>query len=275
MIRPVFAALILWTFVGAFRSDLPSKIVEDFRNPLSFPFAGSLASALEAIMLVGAGIAPFSLIIRFWRSQGIERQQIKWPLFSALIGIITFALFSLASFLLPENTIDAANLEDSALGKGVLFLESLYLMSFPITVGIAILQHRLYDIDIMIRKTLQYTLTTAILALLYFGTVIGTQSLRFTITGQQSQVAFVFSTLAIAALFNPLRIQVQRFVDRRFYRTRYDTQQTLETFAASARDEVELEPLSRSLLSAVKKTIKPKRASLWLFDRESERSDAS
>jgi hypothetical protein len=270
----VFAALILWTILGAFKTDLSSTVIDHYQNPLALPFANSLTSVLEVIMLVGAGIAPFSLILRFLRSRGIERQQIKWPLFSALLGMITFALFFLASSLLPGYALDLTNIGDSALGQLVLFLESLYVTSFPIMIGIAILEHRLYDIDIIIRKTLQYAFITAILGLVYFGMVVATQSLIRAITGQQSQLAVVFSTLAIAALFNPLRIRVQRFIERRFYRTRYDAQQTMAAFADSAREEVELESLSNSLLAAVNKTIKPRQVSLWLIGEKSQHSDA-
>ncbi len=132
--------------------------------------------------------------------------------------------------------------------------------------GIAILRHRLFDIDIIIRRTLQYSVLSGVLALLYLGGVTLIQTLFF--SGQSSRVAVVVSTLVIAALFNPLRLRIQEVIDRRFYRTKYDAERVLARFAATARDEVEIDKLTQALLDAVQETMQPEKVSLWLRERE-------
>ena len=146
-------------------------------------------------------------------------------------------------------------------------LQQAALVSFaaiPIAVGFAVLKYRLYDIDLLINRALVYASLSAMLALIYIGSVVGMQATFRAITGQESTLAVVVSTLAIAALFSSLRRQVQTFVDRRFYRTRYDARKTLEAFSARLRDESDLEALNNGLVGVVRETLQPAHVSLWL-----------
>jgi hypothetical protein len=142
----------------------------------------------------------------------------------------------------------------------------LSITSVPIAIGFAVLKYRLYDIDVVINRTLVYGSLTAALAAVYFGGVTATQAIfrAFTAQEQQPQIAIVVSTLIIAALFNPLRRRIQSFIDRRFYRRKYDARKTLEAFSARLRDETDLEALNSDLVRAVRETMQPARVSLWL-----------
>jgi hypothetical protein len=145
----------------------------------------------------------------------------------------------------------------------------------PVAMGFAVLKYRLYDIDLLINRTLVYGALTATLVALYVGSIVVLQGLLGALIGQESQLAIVASTLAVAALFNPLRHRIQSFIDRSFYRRRYDARKTLESFSSTLRDETDLEALSDDLVGVVKETMQPAHASLWLrSDSNSEGEQA-
>ena len=194
-----------------------------------------------------------SLILRFYRSRGEERLQLKWFTYAATVGFLTIML---------GNVFAPAVLE----GQLGLLIWTLVPLSLPVAVAIAILKYRLYDIDRLINQTLVYGLLTAVLVLVYVGSVFSLQYFFRALTGGISQLAVVASTLAIAALFSPLRRGIQRFIDRRFYRDRYDARKTLEAFGARLRDETDLEALSGELLAVVRDTVAPAHATVWLRD---------
>ena len=190
-----------------------------------------------------------SLVVRFRRSVGEERQQLKWFTYAAAFIPVWFVLNSPIERAFP-SLFDV--------------LDALVIAGVPIAAGIAILRYRLYDIDRIINRTLVYASLTAMLAALYLGGVVVLQYALRWLTGGETQLAVVASTLAIAALFNTLRRRVQAFVDRRFYRRKYDAAKTLEIFNAKLRDETNLDALSGDLVGVVRETVQPAHVSLWL-----------
>jgi hypothetical protein len=222
--------------------------------------SGVIALVFAALILGLVGLQ----VYRYWRVSILrERQQTKWVVFGLVMALGGFALFLIIGnlFLLPNlpNSLVAGALIPTTVTDGLLLF-------IPISIAIAILRSRLYDIDVVINRTLVYGTLTALLALLYFGLVIGLGSLVRLFTGQvsQSPVVIVASTLAIAALFQPLRHRLQKIVDRRFYRSKYDAAKTLEAFSATLRNEVDLGQLREHLLNVVQETMQPAHVSLWL-----------
>jgi hypothetical protein len=206
-----------------------------------------VATALFASVFLSA----LSLVVRYRRASGVERQQLRWLAGAAvLVGV-----YIVGGLLGLERLAGEAlwNLFNAATNS------SLY-----VAVGIAILKYRLYEIDIIINRTLVYGSLTMALALIYAGCVVGLQALFRTLSGQQSTLAVVASTLVIAALFNPLRRRVQKFVDRRFYRSKYDARKTLQAFSAKLSEETDLEALGGELVEAVRETMQPAHISIWL-----------
>jgi hypothetical protein len=198
--------------------------------------------------------APAFVLVRFWRARGEERQQLKWFAYAAGFWISVAGLRTLNDYVLRDPVID--NATNVLFGVGV--------VSVPVAVGVAILRYRLYDIDIIINRTLVYGALTATLVALYFGGIVLLQRVFVVLTGQKSTLAVVASTLLIAALFNPLRRRIQGFIDRRFYRRKYDARKTLEAFSAKLRDETNLEALNNELVRVVRDTMQPAHVSLWL-----------
>ena len=217
------------------------------------PFFVGLGAFLSIVMSMF--LAVVSIIIRYRSSGQQVRLQLRWFFW----GTLLYTCFDFAPLLFIGET-------QTPTGFALL----LYLTSYSsilfvyIAVGVAILRYRLYDIDIIIRRTLQYSLLTALLTLVYFGSVVLLQSLVENLTGQQSPLVIVLSTLAIAALFNPLHKLVQNFIDRRFYRKKYNAEQALSRFADAARDEVELDILTTKLVNLIDESLQPEEINLWL-----------
>jgi cytochrome b subunit of formate dehydrogenase len=209
---------------------------------------------LTALFGVGLVGAVASVVVRFRRSRGVERQQMKWFLYAVAL-LLAFPLEG----LLPDIV------------DNVLF--GLTLIAIPTAVGIAVLRYRLYDIDLLINRTLVYGSLTAMLVLAYVGGIVLFQGFFRALTGQGSQLAIVASTLAIAALFTPLRRHIQSFIDRRFYRRKYDAAKTLEAFSAKLRDETDLEALNNELVGVVIETMQPAHVSLWLRPDTASKKD--
>jgi hypothetical protein len=227
------------------------------RNPFGLegaPWVGVVWPGVIALLPLCILASALSLVLRFRRSRGEERQQIKWIAFAASLVGLLFLSGIVTSFVPWFGYLEGV-------------LETVVALSYagiPIAVGLAVLRYRLYDIDVLINRTLVYGSLTAILALVYVGGVVGLQSVFRVLTGQESTLAVVASTLAIAALFNPLRRRVQVFVDRRFYRRKYDARKALDAFSTKLREETDLEALDSELVGVVRDTVQPVHASLWL-----------
>jgi len=224
-------------------------------------FPGSSLDLLGGTLFIGFLI---SLVVaqayRYrWVSDPAQRQQTKWVVFGVAVALVGFAtLLAFANFVLsPETMGPLAEMAAETFVYGFIVL-------IPLSIGVAILRSGLYEIDIIINSTLVYGSLTVLLIAMYFGGIVLLQSAFVALTGQQSTLAVVASTLLIAALFNPLRRRIQSFIDRRFYRNKYDARKTLEAFSASLRNETDLNALSDDLVGVVRETMQPAHVSLWL-----------
>jgi hypothetical protein len=225
-----------------------------------------LLFALPLMLLAGLG-AVISLLVRFRRARGDERQQIKWFASAAALTFVWILVSEVFEELISiEGGVPEAILAFTSASA------SLVIPSIPIATGIAILRYRLYDIDILINRTLVYGSLTAMLVSLYFVGIVVLQRVFVLLTGEQSTLAVVASTLSIAALFNPLRRRIQSFIDRRFYRRKYDARKTLEAFSATLRSETDLDRLGEHLAGVVGETMRPAHVSLWLRPSEGTRN---
>jgi hypothetical protein len=213
-------------------------------------------------ILVLWGSFPVAQLYRYARvSDAYQRQQTKWVVFGvamAVAGVLTTIFTVGAAVDLPPERVGPKMLS--------MLLMDAFMLFIPLSIGVAVLRARLFDIDVVINRTLVYGSLTAMLVLVYVGGVATTEAIFRALTGQeqQPQLAIVISTLVIAALFNPLRRRNQSFIDRRFYRKKYDARKTLESFSARLRDETDLEALNDDLVRVVTETMQPAHVSLWL-----------
>ena len=208
-----------------------------------------------SVMLLGL-VAAASVVVGRRGARGVERQQIKWLLYAGAIFFVGPTFQITVSYVLRVEgswSLWVGNILGVVSGLGV-----------PVAIGFAILRYRLYDIDRIINRTLVYGSLTATLVALYFGGIVLSQRVFVLLIGQQSALAVVASTLLIAALFTPLRRRIQSFIDRSFYRRKYDARKTLEAFASKLRDETDLEALNNELVGVVRETMQPAHVSLWL-----------
>jgi len=233
--------------------------IGDSNVPNPFAVQGSLGEVLAALqeafplVIVAALVALVSVVVRFRRSRGIEREQMKWVLYAAaLVGVGLVAQLPISIVMPPDAAANASNAVATSAFACV-----------PVAIGIAILRYRLYDIDVLIRRTLVYGATSGAIALAFFGGIVVLQAVLRPVTSG-SELAVAISTLASFALFQPVRGHIQRAVDRRFYRAKYDAEHTVDAFAARLRDDVDLDSLQVELLDAVTETLQPAHASVWI-----------
>jgi hypothetical protein len=246
--------------------------LEGVRNPFGLKGAPWLADAEIVLLLLFVACilaSAVSLILRYRHSGGEVREQIKWiALAGSVVGLL---LSTVLSLIIVSEVMRGIGGSTPLWLQGLLFVMVLSFAGVPVAIGFAVLKYRLYDIDLLINRTLVYGSLTVSLAVVYFGGVTVTQAIFRALTGQeeQPQLAVVVSTLVIAALFNPLRRRIQSFIDRRFYRRRYDAAKTLEAFSAKLRDETDLDQLGDELVAVVSESMQPAHVSLWL--REPDR----
>jgi len=266
--RPIARAVAWWTLITALTTALAAGPLDDFfglgiDNPAAAPapigtLFAAIAEPLRAGGLVWFAVAAVSLLLRFRRSHGVERQQIKWI---ALAAVLTVVGISATIVLLNSAGSDGSGANEWLLP---LFIAgTLSPVMLPIAIGIAVLRYRLYDIDLVINRTMVYGALTILLGLVYVGSVVALGGLLRPVTGSHD-LAVAGSTLVVAALFSPARRRIQGLVDRRFYRSRYDAALTVEAFRARLRDEVDLETLRADLAGVVRETLQPASVSVWL-----------
>lgn len=238
------------------------------RNPFApegvpwVPWVTSAAYAVLPLLPLCILASVLSLVLRYRRSSGEERQQIKWMAFAASLVGLLYLIAMVASLIAPSDTWSTTgpvwwlNL--------LTFATLLSFTTIPVAVGFAVMRYRLYDIDLIINRALVYGLLSVLLAATYLGGVVGLQYAFRALAGQGSTLAVVASTLAIAALFSPLRRRVQALVDRRFYRRKYDAAKTLKAFGSRLREETDLDALRDDVVGVARSTMQPSHVSLWL-----------
>jgi hypothetical protein len=250
------AFVLVGVMLAAFSSGALLGTLGPIRNPLGIEgftdFYKAVLFVMAPLLTVAAALA---VVIRLRRAAGVERQQLKWFAYAAVATVIATIL----AYIIPGVIDTPLWFEQVGFALNIAFIPAV-----PISIGIAILHYRLYDIDLIINRTLVYGALTVTLVALYFGGIVLSQRVFVALTGEESTLAVVASTLVIAALFNPLRRRIQAFIDRRFYRRKYDARKTLEAFSAKLRDETDLNALSDDLVGVVRETMQPAYVSLWL-----------
>ena len=249
-----FTAIVLLpaAILGALSPGL--ILSSTLQNPLGVESLPNVSRAIEAFMYALIVVGASSMLARLRYAGRIERQQIEWFAYATAVAI---------SGVILKNTVYPAVGLTWVWWVG-LVLTTVGVVSSPVAMGIAIFRYRLYQIDLIINRTLVYGSLTAVLAAVYLGGVVLLQYAFRALSGEGSQLAVVASTLIIAALFIPLRRRIQGFIDRRFYRRRYDARKTLEAFSAQLRNETDLEALSNELVGVVREAMQPAHVSLWL-----------
>jgi hypothetical protein len=241
------------------------------RNPFgieALPWLVGVTNIITPLLPLCILASAVSMVLRYRRSRDEVREQIKWIAFAAsFVGLAYLTAMFIGLIFTLALSGDGGSLPSPPWWFDLLF--SVAVLGFagvPVAIGFAVLKYRLYDIDIIINRTLVYGSLTATLVGLYFGGVATTQTILRALTGQteQPQIAIVVSTLVIAALFNPLRRRIQTFIDRRFYRRKYDARRTLDAFSARLRDKTDLEELTYELTGVIRETMQPAHVSLWL-----------
>ena len=261
--------ILTWLSAGALavavlaRVSAPGKLadatISSAQNPLgmgSLEVLGSVASLALSLTLVCIPLSAVSLIVRYRRSQGIARMQMKW-LASAVAAVVIVYAVVITISVYPA-------------GKAPLWLQVLQdgtVVSFcliPLAIGAAVLRYRLYEIDVIVRRTAVYGVLVAVLAAVYLAGVTALGWVGRELTGQSGTVAVTLSTLLVAASFQPLRARIQATVDRRFYRRRYDAERAASLFSSRLRGQIDLDALHRELMGVIDDTVQPAHASLWL-----------
>ena len=256
--------VLLVTVSQPIRANTTPDVVLD--NPigvLSQDTSEMLAGVWIAGLLALVVLCVAALVVRYRRATATERQQLKWLMAAGAVFLVVYVGGAIGG--LGGSTGVAADL------WGVCF--ALSVVALPAAIGIAILRYRLYEIDLLINRTLVYGLLTGALVLVYWGSVVLLQALFRTLSGQGQELAIIASTLAIAALFQPLRQRIQAFIDHRFYRRKYDAAQVLAALSATLRDETDVDRLADEVLAVVQQTMQPTHVSLWL--RPPQRPTAS
>ena len=246
--------LVLATISRMFRPGPLGDSYPTLVNPFGLPALAPLLDVFDHISFAAAVILSTAIVVvRFRRARGVEREQLKWFAYGVVLLLANFIL---------DDVIETLRLVAAGLLESLLtYAAFLFLVA---AVGVAILRYRLYDIDVIIRRTLIYTALTAALALIYFAGVLILESILQPLTGGGNDLAIVATTLLIAALFTPLRRRIQAFIDRRFYRRKYDASQIVAAFGAHLREEVDLATLSTRLVEVVDEAVQPAGVALWL-----------